>query len=304
MKVLVLGAGATGAYFGARLIEAGVDVTFLVRPARAERLRADGLRVISENGDFAGPVQTLVTVPRDAAFDVVLLACKAYDLDGAIAAIAPAVGERTRVIPLLNGMRHVDALDLAFGAARVWGGLCHIPVTLRDDGVVVHMGKVARLAFGARQPDAREADIADALLSMRAAVTHSDRIVDAMWEKWAFLSTLAGMTCLMRASIGEIVATADGTALMRRCYAEARDVAAACGRAVSDASAADADASLTAAGSALKASMLRDLERGARTECEHILGDLVARGVAHGLDLPLLTAACVHVRAYENARSA
>lgn len=303
MKVLVLGAGATGAYFGARLIEADVDVTFLVRPARAERLRAEGLRVVSENGDFAAPVPTLVTVPRDARFDVVLLACKAYDLDGAIAAIAPAVGEATRVIPLLNGMRHVDALELAFGAARVWGGLCHIPVTLDDTGVVRHLGKVARIAFGARQADPREADIAQALLPMRASVTHSDAIVQAMWEKWAFLSTLAGMTCLMRASIGEIVATADGAALMRRCYAESRSVAQACGHAVSETSLADSDASLTAEGSALKSSMLRDLERGARTECEHILGDLVARGVAHGLDLPLLTAACAHVRAYENARN-
>ena len=302
MKVLVLGAGATGAYFGARLIEAGSDVTFLVRPARAERLRADGLRVVSEHGDFAAPVSTLVTIPSSAAFDVVLLACKAYDLDSAIAAIAPAVGSRTRVIPLLNGMRHLDALDLAFGAERVWGGLCHIPVTLLDDGVVKHMGKVHRLTFGPRRDDPHVADIAPALLAMPVSVMFSERIVDAMWEKWAFLSTLAAMTCAMRGSIGQIVATPDGTALMRRCYDEARQVVRACGHAVGETSRADSDASLTAANSPLTASMLRDLERGARTECEHILGDLVARGTKHGLDLPLLTAACAHVRVYEGAR--
>ena len=303
MKILVLGAGATGAYFGARLIESGSDVTFLVRPARAERLRAEGLRVVSEHGDFAAPVSTLVTIPPGASFDVVLLACKAYDLDSAIAAIAPAIGARTRVVPLLNGMRHLDALDLAFGAERVWGGLCHIPVTLQDDGVVRHLGKVHRLTFGARREDPRTAEIAPALLAMPVSVTHSERIVAAMWEKWAFLSTLAAMTCVMRGSIGQIVATPDGTALMRRCYAEARGVAQACGHPVGDASAADSDTSLTAANSPLTASMLRDLERGARTECEHILGDLVARGARAGLDLPLLATACAHLRVYEGART-
>lgn len=302
MKALVLGAGATGAYFGSRLIEAGSDVTFLVRPARAERLRADGLRVVSENGSFAGPVQTLVTVPRDADFDIVLLACKAYDLDSAIASVAPAVGSRTRVIPLLNGMRHLDALDLAFGAERVWGGLCHIPVTLQDDGVVRHLGKVDRLSFGARRDDARVAEIAPALLAMRVSVTHSTNIVEAMWEKWAFLSTLAAMTCAMRGSIGQIVATPEGAALMRRCYAEALRIAEACGYVIREASRADSDQSLTASNSPLTASMLRDLERGARTECEHILGDLVARGRTNGIDTPLLSAALAHVRVYEGQR--
>ncbi|WP_257388186.1 2-dehydropantoate 2-reductase [Tahibacter caeni] len=302
MRVLILGAGATGAYFGARLIQSGCEVSFLVRPARAERLRLDGLRVQSPHGDFAAAVDTLTSIPAGRPFDLILLACKAYDLDTALAAIAPAVGADSRVLPLLNGLRHLDVLDLAFGARRVLGGLCHISVTLQPDGSVLHMGQPHRLTFGARggEPDPRLDALAPALLAAPAEVRRSERIIDAMWEKFAFLATLAAMTCLMRGSIGEIGATPDGFALLRRCYAEACAVAAAAGHPIADPAQADAIAILTAPGSPLKASMLRDLQRGGATECEHIIGDLIARGAA--LDLPLLRAAATQLRVYEATR--
>ncbi|WP_313913668.1 2-dehydropantoate 2-reductase [Tahibacter sp.] len=299
MRVLVLGAGATGAYFGARLVQSGSAVSFLVRPARAELLRRDGLRVSSSHGDFAAPVDVLTHLPAGSPFDLILLTCKAHDLDTALAAIAPAVGPGSRVLPLLNGLRHLDVLDQAFGAARVLGGLCHISVTLQPDGSVLHMGQPHRLTFGARAPDPRLADLAPALLAAPVEVRQSQRIIDAMWEKFAFLATLAAMTCLMRGSIGDIVATPDGTALLRRCYAEACAVAAAAGHAIAAAARDEAVAILTTAGSPLKASMLRDLQRGATTECEHILGDLIARGCAHGIDMPLLCSAATHLRVYE-----
>lgn len=299
MRVLVLGAGATGAYFGARLVQSGCAVSFLVRPARAEQLRRDGLRIRSAHGDFCAPVELLTTVPAGRAFDLILLACKAYDLDTALAAIAPAVGPESRVLPLLNGLRHLDVLDLAFGAQRVLGGLCHISVALQPDGSVLHMGQMHRLTFGARTLDPRLDDLAPALLGMPAEARCSERIIDVMWEKFAFLATLAGMTCLLRGSIGEIVATADGAELLLRCYAEACAIAAATGHAVDAAAQAEARMILTAPGSPLKASMLRDLQRGATTEAEHIIGDLIARGTAHGIDMPLLRAAAAHLRVYE-----
>jgi 2-dehydropantoate 2-reductase len=303
MRILVLGAGATGAYFGARLIEAGADVHFLVRPARAEALRRDGLRITSPQGNFSRPVNVLTSLGAGPRFDLVLLSCKAYDLDTALAAIAPAVGAQTRVLPLLNGLRHLDVLDLAFGAARVWGGLCHISVSLQNDGSVLHLGQLQRLTFGARGTDPRLDELAAALLAAPAEVRHSPRIIDAMWEKFAFLATLAGMTCLMRGAIGEIAATPDGAVLLRRCYAEAAAVAAAAGHAVSAAAQAEADSILTTPGSPLKASMLRDLQRGAATECEHILGDLVTRAAALGVDTPLLRTATTHLRVYEAQRA-
>lgn len=299
MRVLVLGAGATGAYFGARLIQSGSAVSFLVRPARAELLRRDGLRVASPQGDFAAPVDVLTQLPAGRPYDLILLACKAYDLDAALAAITPAVGPDSRVLPLLNGLRHLDRLDQVFGTARVLGGLCHISVTLQPDGSVRHMGQLHRLTFGARTPDSRLAELAPALLAASADVRQSHHITDAMWEKFAFLATLAAMTCLMRGSIGDIVATPDGSELLLRCYAEACAVAAAEGHAIAAPARDEAAVILTAAGSPLKASMLRDLQRGATTECEHIIGDLIARGSAHGIGMPLLCAAAAHLRVYE-----
>lgn len=304
MRLLILGAGGIGAYYGARAIEAGHRVDFLVRPARAERLRADGLRLHSEVGDFIAPVSVLTHVPHAYACDLVLLSCKAWDLDSAIAAIAPAVGPDTRLLPLLNGLRHLDLLDLAFGRGRVWGGVAHISVTLQDDGSVRHFGSVARLAFGARGADPRCEALAPGLLDLRAEVRRREDILTAMWEKHSFIATLAGMTCLLRGSVGEIVATADGAALMQRAYAEAVAIAAAHGHAPSAAAREDALRILTAPGSPLKASMLRDLERGARTEGEHILGDLLARGRGADIDAPLLGAACAHLRVHEASRTA
>ena len=132
-KLLFLGAGGVGGYFGGRLIEAGVDVSFLVRPARAASLSAQGLRVSSPHGDLTLPVKC---VTRDSVlpdYDLVILAPKAYDLDDAMDAVAPAVGPATFVLPLLNGLAHLDALDARFGADRVLGGEAHIVATLEAD---------------------------------------------------------------------------------------------------------------------------------------------------------------------------
>lgn len=302
MRILILGAGAIGGYFGARLIEAGADVSFLVRSARAALLAEHGLRVFGARGDFARPVRAVTEV--DAPYDLVLLSCKAYDLESAIASIRPAVGASTRVLPLLNGLRHLDLLDAAFGARRVLGGLCHISVTLEPDGSIRQFGSLERLTFGSRDREPVPAAIDAALRSAGPQATQSADVTGAMWDKFAFIATLAGATCLMRGSVGEIVATEEGADLMRRLHAECAAIAARSG-CVPDTGAVEAAYGiLTAPGSPLKASMLRDLERGARTECEHILGDLRRRAIGFGLDTPLLASALAHVRVYEAGRRA
>ncbi len=309
MRVLILGAGAIGGYFGARLIEAGHDVVFLVRPRRAALLAERGLRVASANGDYAGPVacltaNELAAAARESPFDLIVLSCKAYDLEAALDAIAPAVGEGTRVLPLLNGFRHLDALDACFGGARVLGGLSHISVTLDDDGVVRHFGALDRLTFGARGGgDPCYPEIRDALLGLRVEVREAADVLGAMWEKFVHIATLAGMTCLMRASVGEIVRTGGGGALLLRLRAECADTAAREGHPLSEAGQVLTRKLLGDPASTLKASMLRDIERGARTEVEHILGDMLARAERHGVDAPLLQAACAHVRIYEAQRA-
>lgn len=298
MKMLFLGAGGVGGYFGGRLVEAGADVTFLVRPARAERLQRDGLRIRSPFGDARLAVKTATADALAPEYDLVVLAPKAYDLDDAIAAVAPAVGERASVLPLLNGMAHMDALDRRFGRERVLGGVAHIGAMLDPDGAVRHLNELHLLTAGGR--DAPAARVAAQFIALceraRFDAVLSDDIVTSLWEKWVLLATLAGITTLARGSIGEIVATRDGERLVRRLHAECAAVAAAAGITIASRVHERALAMLTQRGSAATASMLRDLQSGQRTEHDHVLGDMLARAGRSGQDAPLLAAAYCHLQ--------
>jgi 2-dehydropantoate 2-reductase len=202
MRFLVVGAGATGGYFGGRLIEAGCDVTFLVRPARAERLATTGLSITSPGGDVTirSPSTVLATELR-TPFDVVILSCKAYDLEGAIEGFAPAVGPETAIVPLLNGMRHVEVLDARFGAGRVLGGSCFITVKLSEEGRINHVDEIHRLTFGERAGgiSSRVEAIASAMARAKFEVIASDEIVLVMWEKWV---SLPGWNLLVDFNVG------------------------------------------------------------------------------------------------------
>ncbi|MEE7458978.1 2-dehydropantoate 2-reductase [Methylorubrum populi] len=308
MRILVVGAGATGGYFGARLAEAGRDVTFLVRPARAEKLAAQGLRVRSPVGDLTIDAPQTVTADRLAAagpFDLVLLSSKAYDLDAAIADVAPAVGAGTAVLPILNGMRHLDILDAAFGAERVLGGSCGIVATLTKDGEIRQMIDLHTLTYGERDGSRSErfSRIEAQMEGVRFQARGSDRILLEMWEKWVFLATLAGSTTLMRAAIGDIVAAPGGRAFIEGLHDECQSVAEANGNGAREKVMAGARKMLTTEGSAMTASMLRDIEDGARIEADHIVGDLIARGQAKGVETPLLARVLTHLKAYENRRA-
>lgn len=312
MRILVLGAGGTGGYFGGRLAQAGADVTFLVRPARAQRLREHGLVIRSPQGDAQLPVQ-LVTADQAAEWtrrghaDLVLLSCKAYDLDDAISAIRPVVGERTVVLPVLNGLAHLERLDAAFGESRVLGGLCHISATTAPDGAVLHLSigqgpAVHSITFGERTPNApreRTEAIRDVFATAHFDSVLAENVMQDMWEKFVFLTSLASMTCLMRATVGEIVATDEGRALNEAMFAACEQVAAASGYPIRQAARERGLNVLTQAGSPLTASMLRDLESGARVEADHIVGDMLRRGRALGLDVSLLRVAYAHLQAYQ-----
>lgn len=308
MRILVLGAGAVGGYFGGRLAQKGADVTFLVRPKRAEALARDGLRIASRFGDSRQQVTCVTQDQLQPRFDVIVLTAKAYDLAAAIDAIAPAMGgkddARGIVLPLLNGIAHMELLDRRFGRKRVLGGVAYIAATLAPDGEIRHLNDFHRMVYGARSESQRRT--CDALAAELAGVNFEwqqlDAIEQAMWDKWVLLATLAGMTCLMRASVGDIVATASGAKLMLALLHECAGVASAAGFSTPDGVMQNYRGLLTEAGSAFTASMLRDIESGGPTEGDHILGALLARARDRNLVTPLLEVAVTHLEAYAARR--
>jgi len=302
MRTLVLGAGAVGGYFGGRLAEAGRDVTFLVRGQRAATLAEQGLAVESALGDFRVPVKTTTADAIPGRYDLVLLTAKHYDLDAAIDAIRPAVGPDTAVLPLLNGLVHLDTLDRAFGPERVLGGVAYVGAVLLPDGRIRHVNRLSGIAFGERGGGI--SDRARAIEKLFAGTPVSapanDNILQEMWEKFVMMGAMAGMNCLMRGNIGEIVATEDGEALMRAALRESQAVAEAAGFAPRPQSRDRVSAMLTERGSVNSASMRQDLEAGRRTEADAIVGDMRRRAAALGVDTPLLRAAYCHLQVHEN----
>jgi 2-dehydropantoate 2-reductase len=309
MRILVVGAGGTGGYFGGRLAEAGRDVTFLVRPRRAAQLAADGLVIRSRLGDAALRSPATVLADRIATpFDLVLLSCKAYDLAAAIDAFAPAVGPQTSILPVLNGMRHLDALDARFGRDCVLGGQCVIAATLDEAGHILHLNEAHSLTFGERDGgmSQRVRRIADAFGGANFDSRPSETATQDMWEKWVALATLAAGTCLMRAAVGDILAVPGGKDLLAGLFAECSAIASDTGHAPRPDVAAKMQAILMQTGSTLTASMLRDVERNGPTEADHILGDLLARRTAAVSEAgvpTLLQMAYAHLKAYEQRRS-
>ena len=305
MRVLVVGAGAIGGYFGGRLLQAGRDITFLVRPRRAQELATAGLVIKSPLGDIT--LKQPPTVQADTlkqTFDVVLLSCKAFDLDDAIKSFAPAVGARTSIIPLLNGMRHLDVLDGSFGRERVLGGLCAIAVTLNEAREVVQLAPMQSLTFGERdgQLSDRVRAIDEIFRSGNFGAVASDHILHDMWEKWVFLASLAASTSLMRTSLGNILAAPAGKDFVLGIFDECKAIATAEGYPPRAPFVDRTLGMLTTEGSPLNASMFRDIKAGQRVEADHVIGDLIARADAAKVPVPRLRVAYTHLKAYENQR--
>ena len=304
MRLLFLGAGAVGGYFGGRLIESGADVTFLVRPGRAGSLERDGLRIRSPLGDCDVPAKTVTRETVGPDYDLVMLAPKAYDLPEALESVVAAVGPQAVVLPFLNGLAHMDVLDRRFGRERVLGGVAHIAAVLEGDGIVRQLSDLHVLTAGGRDPATRAVAVRFIDLCKKAkfdSVLSSD-IVASLWEKWTLLATLAGITTLMEGSVGQIMETRDGEALIRQLHEECLAVSRASGIEVSERARGHAIALLTKRGSTFAASMLRDLSSGHRTEHEHVLGDMLERADGFGQPVPLLRAAYCHMQVRAAAR--
>jgi 2-dehydropantoate 2-reductase len=310
MRILCLGAGAIGGYFGGRLLQAGYDVTFLVRPRRQAQLLANGLVLESPAfGDYVASRVSALTDDqiRDAPrFDYILLTCKAYDLDDAIRAIAPCVDAGGVVVPLLNGLAHLDRLNHDFGSSRILGGMAKIAATLAPDGTIRHLNTWRYITFGEQ-----DGTMSDRVAALKAAfdrtsvdATTTDAVVALMWAKFVHLATVASMTCLMRASVGEIARAPRGTRTLLEIFEAMAAIAARAGYPVSDGFKAEYYRLFQDRTSPYTASMLRDLEAGGRVEADHIVGYAVAKAMEFGIEAPLLEASYLHLKAYEQRRAA
>lgn len=303
MRILVVGAGALGGYFGGRMLEAGRDVTFLVRPQRAARLAERGLEIVSVKGNLEIANPPTVTADRLAShYDVILLSCKAFDLADAIDAFAPAVGPQTMILPVLNGMQHLDILAARFGAAHVLGGQSKISATLDGEGRIHHLSRFHSISFGEQNGtrSSRIMALADTFGACGFDAHLSENILAEMWSKWVFIAAAASLGCLMRAQVGDIIAAGGvsyATGLMKECAM----IAALNDYPQSASTMQFGETMLTEEGSAFKPSMLRDIERGQRTEASHIVSDLLRRGG----DLPshILRIADMNLKVYEARRA-
>lgn len=305
MKTLVVGAGAIGGYFGGRLAAAGCDVNFLIRAVRATALAQRGLVILSPQGNAQVPVRTVTANDLKADYELVFLACKAPALASVIGALEPAISADTVIVPLLNGVLHLEALDSAFGADRVAGGMCHLSARLGPAGEIVHLNALHEITLGERHasqvPVIHRAH--DMLLRAGVDARHTPEIIQMMWEKYVFITALAALTSLMRADMGAILQTQHGRALAEMMLDICRRTAEASGHPPDARRLQAMAAPMFLTNSPLRASMARDIENGAATEAEHLVGHMAALAEHHGIDSTLLRAALTHLQAYEIQRS-
>jgi 2-dehydropantoate 2-reductase len=306
MRYLVLGAGALGGYFGGMLLKGGADVTFLVRPKRAAQLERDGLVVKAQDGEVRTPVKTIQQDQLQGTYDVVLLCCKAYDLDGAMAAIAPAMGDQSVILPLLNGVRHIDVLKERFGAKRVLGGLTAINAAMMPDGTIqqsqlrINMNVIGELDG---RVSSRCTAIKTALEAGGIPVQVSENIIAGMWMKFFGFACNATVASLSRSRAGAIASSGAGASFVSAVIEECTRAVTAEGYPPPAETAGLIQGLFSQPNSTYGPSMLIDIEDGRPTEGEHTIGDLVERAARGGVSTPILSAALCNLQVYEINRS-
>ena len=311
MRYLVLGAGALGGFFGGMLIKGGADVTFLVRPRRAAQLQRDGLIIKTQDGgELRTEARTVQQGQLDESYDVILLTCKSYDLDSAMDAIAPAMGQQSVILPVLNGVRHMDILKERFGSARVLGGMTVINAALLADGTIqqsqvrINLNMIGEVDG---RMSARCTAIKTALEAGGIPIQISDNIIAAMWAKffgWAISATIATLT---RSRAGTVAKSASADTFISAVIEECTRVVTAAGYPPAPPPAPDAAALIrglfSQPDSTYGPSILIDMEQGRPTEGEYTIGDMVERAASKGISTPLLTAARCNLQTYEISRS-
>ncbi|MCU5212535.1 2-dehydropantoate 2-reductase [Bacillus paranthracis] len=301
MRILVLGAGGVGGFFGGRLVEKGEDVTFLVRSKRKKQLEERGLVIRSVNGDFSFQPKLITKEDQTAPFDVILFSTKAYHLNEAIQDLKPFVGESTVIIPLLNGIAHVSLLQKEFGEEKVIGGLCFIETTLNDQGEIVQTSAANRLMFGEMksQDSERIKHISKAFAGTKSSFILSENITQDMWHKYLFITVMSGVTTLMRAPIGPIRESEGGRDFIQNLFEECMEIMRCVGAPIKDNIVQEHMKIIDKISYSMKSSMQRDMEKGSSIEAKHLQGYLLDVAEQFSIEAPLLGAVYQNLKVYE-----
>jgi len=303
MKILIVGAGGVGGFFGARLINVGADVTFLLREARHQKIQAEGLTIETPSETFTLHPKSVTKEQLKPDYDIIMLAPKAFDLDSALESVAGASSKGV-FIPFLNGLNHIQLLDEKFGRDRVMGGVAQIAGTITKTGAVKQLTELATMTIGPRAQ--AHTDLAKQLYALcenaKFDRVYSENIEQSLWDKWIYLATLAAMTTLFRGAVGDIVAAPWGAEMMTKCFGETCAIAQAHGFPMRESARERSVGLLTKPGSGFTASMLRDLRNGNMTEHDHILGAMVNKGIEKGVPCDLLKAAHTQLFVAQAAR--
>ena len=296
MKILILGAGGVGGYFGARLIQAGADVTYLLRDKRHAKIQAEGLVIETSKDTFTVQPKAITRDQLKPEYDLIVLAPKSFDFEDALASLEGASAKGV-FLPFLNGLDHIQQLDAKFGKDRVMGGVAQIAATISSTGAVKQLTDLHMLTVGHRSAAHEQIARDFYALCENAGFDrlYSENIEQSLWDKWVFLASLAGMTTLCRGHVGKISAAPWGIESTTSFYAESCAIAAANGFPTKDTAQKRSLDMLTNVKSSFAASMLRDLTQGNMTEHEHILGQMIQRGVGKGVACPLLKLAHTHL---------
>jgi 2-dehydropantoate 2-reductase len=290
MKIAAMAAGAVGAYFGGRMQAAGHDVAYIARRAHLEALRKDGLKIESVHGDLHLPKPNVTDDPAKVGpVDIVLFAVKLWDTETAANAARPLLGPDSRLITFQNGVDSVDRISAVLGADRVVGGAAYIATTISGPGVIKHTSNFAMMRFGRadKKPDDRLTAFVDAGKAAKVDIALSDDISRELWQKFIFLTAMAGSTATLRSAIGPIVADPELRGFFRALMDEAFAVGKAKGVALDPAYLDDRmNFVVNKVEPGMKASMAHDLERGNRLELDWLSGKVRALGREFGIATP------------------
>ena len=297
MKILILGAGAIGGFFGAHLMKSGANVSFLVREKRKDELKKSGINIFSINGELKVNPKLLDKNLSGQHFDVIILTNKSYDLIESIREIKPYVN-KTVIIPLLNGMAHYEILDKEFGKEKIFGGTAYISTAMNNYGSIQQITSRASIKFGPRTQ--KNINIANEFYEIcketEFECDFSDHIELDLWRKYVLIGATAASTVLFQKPLGEISATIYGKSLITKIHEECRNIVLSKGYDIGIEAKNYNLKLITDKGSLLKASMLRDFESGKKTECEHILGYLIELAKRNNVQCDLIKAAHTRIQ--------